>query len=195
MDPINILVGITLLVSIAANLSAAKSAVKQTVIKFELKPKTWLQKIPPNIAALILILQILAIFGVGTLDVSEMRGYLTERIIGLCIFILFAYLQTKSYKYLGNNYTQDIGILKNHQLVSKGFYKYVRHPQYISQVLSDLGAGIALLGYIVVPMVILVELPLMILRAKREESLLANHFKNEYDQYKKKTGFILPFIG
>lgn len=195
MDPINIIVGITLIVSMAANLSAAKSAMKQAVIRFEAKPKTWLQKTPPNVAALILIMQILAVFGIGTLPVSEMTEYLTERIIGLLIFITFAYLQTKSYKYLGSNYTQDIGILKNHQLVSKGFYKYVRHPQYISQVLSDLGAGIALLGFIVVPMVILVELPLMLMRAKREEALLANHFKEEYVMYKKKTGFVLPFIG
>ena len=195
MDPVNIIVGIILIVSMAANFSAAKSAVKQTVIKFEVKPKTWLQKFPPNVAAIVLILEVLGIFGIGTVEVVSIEEYLWLRIIGLIMFGFFSWIQVKATRGLGKNYAQEIGIIKNHQLVTTGLYKSIRHPQYISQVLSDLGAGLALLGYIIIPLVFFIELPLFILRALREESLLKNHFKESYKDYKKKSGFIIPFIG
>ncbi len=195
MDPVNIIVGVILVVSMAANFSAAKSAVKQTVVKFEIKPKTWLQSIPPNVAAIILILEVLGIFGLGTLETKIMDDYLWIRMAGLILFSVFSWLQVKSTKKLGKNYAQEIAIHKNHNLVTTGIYKSIRHPQYISQVLSDLGAGIALLGFVIVPVVIVIELPLFIMRAAREEALLENHFKEEYKNYKKKSGFIIPFIG
>lgn len=195
MDPVNIIVGVILIVSLAANFTAAKSAVKQTVIKFEVKPKTWLQKFPPNIAAIVLILEVLGVFGIGTLEIISIEQYLWIRMIGLLMFGFFSWLQVKATKKLGNNYAQEIGIIKKHQLVTTGIYKSIRHPQYISQVLSDLGAGLALLGYIIVPLVFFIELPLFILRALREEALLENHFKEDYRNYKKKSGFIIPFVG
>ena len=195
MDPVNIIVGVILVVSMAANFSAAKSAVKQTVVKFEIKPTSWLQSIPPNVAALILVLEVLGVFGIGTLGTETMDDYLWLRMAGLILFSVFSWLQVKSTKKLGKNYAQEIAIHKNHNLVTAGIYKSIRHPQYISQVLSDLGAGIALLGFIIVPVVIVIEFPLFIMRAFREEALLENHFKEEYKNYKKKSGFIIPFIG
>lgn len=194
MDPINILVGINLLASTGANLSAAQKAVKQQVTKSIYKPRTYLQKIPPNVAAIVLVLTILGIFGVGAIK-DESNSYLTIRMIGFGFFIVFSWLQVWSYKYLDKNYSQDLVILHGHQLITSGPYKIVRHPQYLSQLLSDLGAGIALLGYVIIPVVILVELPLFILRAKREEQMLESQFKENYSSYKKKSGFILPFLG
>jgi protein-S-isoprenylcysteine O-methyltransferase Ste14 len=195
MDPINIIVGIILIVSMAANFSAAKSAVKQTVVKFEVRPKTWLQKTPPNIAAIVLILEILAIFGIGVIEIDSAGEYLTVRLIGLAAYAFFSWMQVKATKGLGKNYSQEIGIIKNHKLVTSGIYKTIRHPQYVSQTLSDLGAGVALLGYIIIPIVVVIELPLFILRAKREDALLKNHFKEDYVGYKKQSGFMFPFIG
>ncbi len=195
MDPINILVGVVLIISMGANFGAAKSGVRQTVTKFELKPSTWLQKIPPNIAALLLILTLLGIFQVGALPYKDTLLYMYSRIAGLIIFAVFSWVQVKATKNLGTNYSQDIAILKGHKLVTTGTHKLIRHPQYISQVLSDLGAGIALLGFIIVPVVIFIELPLFLLRAAREEKLLESHFKEKFVTYKKNSGFIIPFIG
>jgi len=44
-------------------------------------------------------------------------------------------------------------------------------------------------------LVLLVEIPLIIMRASFEEKMLIKHFGNNYSSYKKKSGFILPFIG
>ncbi len=193
MDAINIISGIALLLSIVANSSAAKGGLKKSVTKQERKPKTYLQKAPLNISALILILDMLGLFQIGTLEYHNEALY--YRIGGLIIFGIFSWLQVKSFKNLKTFYTQDISLQKNHQLITTGIHKTIRHPQYISQVISDIGLGIALLGYVIIPLVIFVELPLFILRAKREEKMMQEFFGDAYSEYKKKSGFIIPFIG
>ena len=106
MNPINIIAGIALLLSIVANSSAAKGGLKRSVTKSERKPNTYLQKVPLNISALILILQIISVFEIGTIEYKD--EYLVYRIIGLILFILFAWLQVKSFKNLKDFYSQDI---------------------------------------------------------------------------------------
>ena len=196
MDPtINILVAINLFVSISANISGAKKGMKSKMTKVVEKPKTFLQKIPPNIAALVLVLTIFAIFNLGTFS-DEIKNQYTEwRIVGLILFVVFSWVQVVAYKSLGNFYSQDVVIFKNHELKTNGYYSIIRHPQYMSQIISDLGVGIALMGYLIIPLVIFVEIPLFIMRAKLEDNLLKKHFKDEFEDYKKKSGFIIPFIG
>ena len=159
MDAINIISGIAIVFSLFANSVTAKSGLKGTVTKSEKKPKTFLQKTPLNISALILVLQILGVFQIGTLEYDN--DLIIIRIVGLLVFVLFSWLQVKSFKNLKDNYSQEILIKKNHDLITTGFHKTIRHPQYISQIISDLGIGIALCSYLVVPLVLLVELPLL----------------------------------
>ena len=195
MDPVNLLLFINLIVSMSANLGGARKGLKTSITKVIERPHTYLQKIPPNISALVLVLTIAGVFKLGVLTDFYSTDYLLIRIIALIFYVVFSWLQVTSYKSLGTSYAQDIVILKEHKLHTKGMYSYIRHPQYLSQLFSDLGAGIALVSYLVVPIVILVEIPLFILRARAEEKILSKHFKEEFSSYKKKSGFILPFIG
>jgi protein-S-isoprenylcysteine O-methyltransferase Ste14 len=194
-NAINILVGVILVVTLGVNFSAARKGVKQSVTKFVFRPKTYLQHAPPNVAAFILIMEILGVFGIGTLDTSESEQLFYARVIGLIAFAIFSVLQVTAHKNLGDNYSQEIAIVKEHKLVKDKLYRFVRHPQYIGAILSDLGAGIALAGFVIVPLVIFIEAPLFLLRARREDQMLENHFEEEWHEYKKKSGFIIPFIG
>lgn len=195
MDVINLLVGINLFLSITANASGAKKGLKSSISDVIERPKTYLQKLPMNIAAIVLILEILGVFKIGTIDISESNSLYTYRLIGLLIFIVFSWLQVWAYKTMGKNYSQEVIISKKQELVTSGPFKFVRHPQYISQLLSDIGAGVALASYLVLPIVILILIPLFVLRAILEEKLLLKRFPEEYKEYKKKTGFLIPFIG
>ncbi len=195
MDPINIIVAINLFVSMSANLSGAKKGIKSKLSNIITKPKTYLQKVPPNIAALVLVLTIFAIFNLGVFSETTKQEFGFVRIIGLVIFIIFSWLQIGAYKSLGKYYSQDILVFKGHELKINGYYKVIRHPQYLFQLLSDLGVGFALMGYLIIPIVLFVEIPLFILRAKTEENLLLKHFGEEYQNYKKKSGFFIPFVG
>lgn len=195
MDPINILVGIAMLAALTANFSGAKGGLKKSLSKVANRPKTYLQKLPPNVSAVILIILILGVFGIGTFEKGILENEDIYRIAGFLFFAGFSFLQIVSFKQLGENYSQEILILKNHELHTKGLYSFIRHPQYLSQLLADIGAAVALMSYIALPLIVLFEVPLFILRAKEEERILEKQFGDEFANYKKRTGFILPFIG
>lgn len=194
-NAINILVAINLLVSMSANFSGARKGLKTSITKVVERPVTFLQAFPPNIAALVLVLTIISIFNLGTLPEEYGSKFFTVRIVGLIMFVVFSWLQVVAYKSLQNSYAQEVVIMKDHKLITNGIYKFIRHPQYLSQLLSDLGAGLALLSYIVVPVVVLIEFPLFIMRAVLEDKLLQKYFGEEYSAYKKRSGFIIPFVG
>jgi len=195
MDAINILVAVNFVYSMFMNLSGAKKGFKKKISGVVERPKTYLQKVPPNISALIILATALSVFNIGTLSFENMDELIYYRIAGLLVYIVFSFLQVKAFKSLGDNYSQDIAFLKGQKLHTKGLYRFIRHPQYVSQILSDLGAGIALLSYTVIPLVLFLEFPLFMLRAMREDKLLEKHFGEEYKKYKKRSGFFFPFIG
>lgn len=191
MDPINIIAGLNLIATFGANLTGAKKGLKSTITSYKEKPDTYLQKLPLTLAILTLVGFILGIFQVGTFEYTIDNQ--TIRIIGLIFYLIFSWFQIWAFKVLGDNYSQDILILKNHSLISSGPFKSIRHPQYLSQILMDLGAGFLTLSYIVIPIAV-IQIPFIIMRANLEEKLLEKHLK-EYSEYKKKSGFMIPFIG
>lgn len=194
MDAINILVALNLLSTFFAQLSNTKAQLLKSFGAPLIKPVTYLQKIPLNISALILFLSIAGLFGIFRINFLKQETELYLRLGGLLLFLVFSWLQIKSYKTLGQYYSQDIVIIKDHKLVQEGLYKYIRHPQYLSQILADLGIGIALLSYIIIPVVLLIEIPLFILRSKEEERIMSGYFKDVYAGYKKNTKAFIPFI-
>ena len=191
MDPINIIAGLNLVATFGANLTGAKKGLKSTIGASREKPKTYLQKFPLILATLTLIALILAIFQIFTLPYTNTNMIL--RLIGLIIYLIFSWIQIWSYRTLGESYSQEIVILKNHKLVTSGPFKFIRHPQYVAQILMDLGAGVATLSYIIIPLAI-IQIPFVIMRANLEEKLLSKHIK-EFAEYKSKSGFMIPFIG
>ncbi len=192
MDPLNIIILLNIIATFGANITGAKKGFKSKVMAVKEKPKTFLQKFPPIVSTLSLLALIVGVFQVGTLEYLD--EYNTIRYIGAAVYLVFSWVQVWAFKTLGDNYSQDILIKKNHQLVTHGPFKIVRHPQYLCQLLVDIGGAAATLSYIVGGLA-LIEIPIYILRASIEDKLLAKHFPDEFSAHKKKSGFILPFIG
>jgi len=194
MEPINIIIGLNVIASFGANLTGAKKGLKSTVTPVKERPKTYLQKLPLVLATLSLVALILAVFQIGTLNYSENVQMNNFRFAGLVIYICFSWIQIWAYKSLGESYSQDMVIFKDHKLADKGPFKIIRHPQYLSQILVDFGGAFATLSFIVLPLAV-IQLPVLIMRANYEEKLLSKHFKSEFDAYKKNRRFMIPFIG
>ena len=192
MDPINIIILLNIIATFGANVKGAKRGLKSTVSEIKEKPKTFLQKFPPVVSMLSLVALILAVFQIGTLDYLE--EYSIIRYIGLAVYLVFSWIQVWSFKTLGDNYSQDIIIKKNHELITKGPFKIIRHPQYLCQILLDLGATAATFSYLV-GFLALIEIPIYVIRASIEDKLLAKYFPEKFSEYKKKSGFMFPFIG
>ena len=193
MDPINIIVLLNVIATFGANLTGAKKGLKSTVTPVKERPKIYLQKLPLVFATITLVVLILSVFQVGTLNYSENIHLNIYRIAGLIVYLVFSWIQIWAYKSLGESYSQDIVIFKDHKLAEKGPYKLIRHPQYLSQILVDLGGGFATLSYILIPLAI-IQIPMLVMRASFEEKLLHKHFKDIFEQYKSSRGFMIPFI-
>ena len=103
-------------------------------------------------------------------------------------------MQIWATKVLGDNYSQDVAIKKDHKLITSGPFKIVRHPQYLSQFLMDLGGAAATLSFVLAPIALL-QIPFLFMRASLEDKLLEKHFGESFKDFKKKTGQIFPFIG
>lgn len=192
MDPVNIIILLNVIATFGANVTGAKRGLKSTLSEVKEKPKTFLQKFPPVLSMLTLVALILAVFQIGTLEYLE--EYNSIRYIGLAVYLVFSWIQVWSFKTLGDNYSQEIMIKKKHELVTKGPFKIIRHPQYLCQMLLDIGATAATLSYVVGGFA-LIEIPIYIMRALMEDKLLAKHFAERFSEYKRKSGFMIPFIG
>jgi protein-S-isoprenylcysteine O-methyltransferase Ste14 len=192
MDPINIIAGLNLLATFGANLGGAKKGLKSVVSEAKEKPVTYLQKIPLVISVLILISFIFGLFQIGTIHYYD--DYLYLRAAGLIIYIIFSWLQVSAFKGLGDYYSQEVVVFKKHQIITTGLFKSIRHPQYVSEILMNIGAALLTLSIPVIFLLIM-QIPFLILRARLEEKLLTKYFTSEYSEYKKKSGFFIPFIG
>jgi protein-S-isoprenylcysteine O-methyltransferase Ste14 len=192
MDPINIIVALNIIMTFGANVATAKKGFRSVITSYKEKPKTWLQNVPVYFTVISLVALILGVFRLGVIEYKP--GYLTLRSVGLILYLIFSWVQIWSFKSLGEFYSQEVLIYKNHDLVIKGPYKYLRHPQYLSQILVDFGGGLAVMSYLLLP-VALIEIPFLIMRALLEEKLLEKNFKERFVEYKKKSGFLIPFIG
>jgi len=192
MDPINIIIGLNIIATFGANVGAAKKGVKDKVGVFKDKPKTYLQTLPLVLSIISLVVLIISVFQVGTLQYKSENQ--TFRVIGLVFYLTFSWIQIWATKVLGDNYSQDIAIKKEHHLVTNGPFKIVRHPQYLSQFLMDIGGAVATLSMVLAPLA-LIQLPFLFMRASIEDKLLEKHFGESFRSFKKKTGMIFPFIG
>lgn len=192
MDPVNIIVGLNIIATFGANISGAKEGFRSKLSSVKEKPVTYLQRLPVLISTFTLIGLIFAIFQIGTLEYKI--EYDLIRYIGLAMYLIFSWIQIWALKALGDNYSQDILIKNDHELVVKGPFRFIRHPQYLSQILLDLGGAAATLSYIVAPLA-LIQIPFILLRAAAEDKLLAKHFGDKFSGYKRKSGFFIPFIG
>jgi protein-S-isoprenylcysteine O-methyltransferase Ste14 len=80
------------------------------------------------------------------------------------------------------------------QLVKKGIYKLIRHPQYLSFML--LNAGIALINQNIITIFISIfSIGFLFAGIKEEEKLLIEQFSYEYTDYMKRVPSINLFMG
>lgn len=189
---INLIIVINIVLTISANIPLAGQTFKKKLQPVQTKANSYLQGLPKTISTIIFILIILGLFGIGKVQI-DLEFIKILRVLSAILFVIFSWVQIYSIKQLGEFYSPDIVIYKTHQIIDKGFFKLIRHPIYLSQVLQDLFAGIALMNLPIVILSLFVEIPLYIGRANLEEKFLEKNL-NEYSEYKKRTGKWLPKI-
>jgi protein-S-isoprenylcysteine O-methyltransferase Ste14 len=94
--------------------------------------------------------------------------------------------------HLGTNWSPAPAIKENHELVTSGPYRFVRHPIYTGILLAALGA--ALTGAVFGIAILLIASVMFLLRIKKEERIMLELFPDTYPAYQSRTKKLIPFI-
>lgn len=114
--------------------------------------------------------------------------------IGIIFLIIGGIIMVTSRIQLGKYGTPVIHTGEEHKLVTKGWYKVVRHPMYFGAILMMLGSYIAFRSLLVLIGIVISYIPLMKMRIKTEEETLIGTFGDDYRNYIKQTKKLIPFI-
>lgn len=92
---------------------------------------------------------------------------------------------------LGQNWSAEVSLKVDHQLIRSGPYAFIRHPIYSGLLLAVIGTAVAIGEWRGLLAIIIVAVAIG-LKAKREEALMLATFGDLYRQYRYETGFLLP---
>jgi protein-S-isoprenylcysteine O-methyltransferase Ste14 len=95
---------------------------------------------------------------------------------------------------IGNGITPTSATRKEHVLVTRGPYRWVRHPLYTAGCSLFVSFGLMADNWFIAALGMLTFL-LMAIRTPKEEANLIEKFGDEYRQYMKRTGRFLPKLG
>jgi protein-S-isoprenylcysteine O-methyltransferase Ste14 len=130
-------------------------------------------------------------FQIGTVSVSEKFISLPLACLGLSLVIGGTCVNVLGRFALGGNWGNQIRIYNNHQLVTGGAYRYVRHPLYASLIWMFCGAGLFFHNWLALAVNLCVFVPAMYYRGRQEEQALTSRFP-EYVAYAGRTGMFFP---
>jgi protein-S-isoprenylcysteine O-methyltransferase Ste14 len=108
-----------------------------------------------------------------------------HHVIGLAVTASSSLLWARSRFDLGASFT---GRAEARTLVTHGMYSRIRHPIYVFGELMTVGLFV-FLGHPLWLLLLVVTIPVQVLRARNEESVLETAFGEEYRAHKTRTWF------
>jgi protein-S-isoprenylcysteine O-methyltransferase len=132
------------------------------------------------------------------LRASFPQGQLPHRLIayliGLSLFVLGLIVRWVAIIHLGRFFTVNVAIAQDHQLITTGPYRYVRHPSYTGTLLIFLGFAFCMLNLFSLAAVFLPISAAFLWRMHVEEEALRGAFGERYLTYAASTARIVPWL-
>lgn len=95
---------------------------------------------------------------------------------------------------LKSSWANQITIYEGQRLITTGPYAVVRHPLYASLVWMFVGGSLMYSNPLSLAITLAVFVPMMYVRAKKEDALLEEVFGKEYEGYRGRTGMLVPKV-
>ncbi|MEM8999557.1 MAG: protein-S-isoprenylcysteine O-methyltransferase [Bacteroidota bacterium] len=113
-------------------------------------------------------------------------------IVGMVLLSPASILFYLSHRDLGRNWSASLEIREQHNLVSTGIYKYIRHPMYTAIWIWVFCQALLLQNYIAGLSGFISFGLLYFLRVGKEERMMEKVFGQKYVAYKEKTKRLMP---
>jgi len=114
--------------------------------------------------------------------------------VSICFFVGASALSWTAAGALGRQWRLDAGLNKNHELVTSGPYRLVRHPIYLSMLCLLLGTGFMITPWATLTISLVAFVIGTEIRIRIEERLLAANFGEEFHRYRHSVFAYIPFI-
>lgn len=93
---------------------------------------------------------------------------------------------------IGSNISPTVLTREGQRLVEQGPYRWIRHPLYTSGTLLLISIGVVAQNLLILCWIALGLIPLLAVVIPREERELVRRFGAEYEEYRDRTGAMLP---
>lgn len=138
---------------------------------------------------LVCIACILCLLGVGDWTASRVVFA-----VGIAVLITGLALREWSHRALGTFHQALVTVQEEHDLVTSGPYRLLRHPMYAGSAVAFLGVGLALGTWPGLMVVFLGTLPPMVRRIRVEERALEHALGEKYASYASDRARMLPGV-
>jgi protein-S-isoprenylcysteine O-methyltransferase Ste14 len=113
------------------------------------------------------------------------------RDLGVALAGLGILLMIWARRHLGHYWSDKVEIKTNHQLISAGPYARLRHPIYTGMLLGIAGTALAVGEWRGLAAFVLL-LTNYVIKARKEERILRQKFGRAFQEYQRRTGFLIP---
>lgn len=128
------------------------------------------------------------------LDLAQLNITATLRIAGIHIGAASAILFYYVHEELSDNWSPVLQIRKQHELITDGPYKLLRHPMYTAMLLWVIANFLISSNGMVGAVQLLSVIILLVVRLPEEERMMEEAFPQRYKLYKLKTYRLVPYI-
>jgi len=114
--------------------------------------------------------------------------------LGLVLILAGVIIRITAIRTLAKFFTVNLALHNDHQLITKGLYKFIRHPSYTGSLLSFVGLGVSFNNWLSLFVIVIPIFISFMYRIKVEEKLMIQQFGSEYINYKTSTKRFIPLI-
>ena len=126
---------------------------------------------------------------------EKLVGVALPTLIGFLIIFIAPYSDSHwAPLHLGKQFSWLVTVQEEHELVTDGPFRYMRHPRYSGIIQWVFGVALIFLSIAGLVLAVLMS-ALMLLRIPKEERMLHHEFGKEWVDYcKKTTKKVIPFV-
>ena len=138
----------------------------------------------------------LSLFWIATpfLEFADYSLYPVPLLAGALCLVLGLWLFRRSHADLGTNWSITLEVREKHQLVTRGVYRWVRHPMYLALLIYSAGQALVVPNWFVGPSYGVAMLLIFVFRLRPEERMMVEEFGKEYEAYRATTRRLIPGV-
>ena len=115
-------------------------------------------------------------------------------VAGIVCFAAGLWLFFRSHADLGTNWSITLEVRDQHQLITHGVYRSIRHPMYTAFFLYSIGQALVIPNWVVGPSYLVPFTILFACRVGSEERMMVEQFGDEYTAYVTRSKRLVPGI-